>query len=973
MNKAVIISIITFLFSASLFSQESIDVTFQYQSSQNVVRAFVPGEFNNWGNNSSGVINQFDGSLMTYDDVNGFWYKTVALEIGGGTSTYNGKSGYAYKFHEHFNQSGTDWNWVSDPLNEISIGQNNDSYIEVTNPLIFQLGRNLGIADNESDYWVTVASKDSDSIDVAASNFYLNDELVGNFANNYETERQLFFIKDIGDYNLIDGTNKLKIVAVTQSGSTATDSLLFTFVGQPDYADKARPEGLKDGITYGEDGTSVTFSLFAPYKNRVFVFGDFTDWKIELDYQMFRDSVNADSTWFWLEVDGLTLGEEYGMQYFIDEEIVIYEPYAELILDEFADQFITESVYPNLKEFPTGKANNLVSVISPGKAEYEWEVIDFQKPDKENIIIYELLMRDFLEDHSYSSLIDTLDYLDRLGINAIELMPVNEFDGNINWGYSPASHIALDKYYGTSDKFKEFVDEAHKRGIAVILDVVLNHATDQNSFYKMYSGSSNPYFNIEPTHAYNVYNDFNHQYSGTQYYVKRMIEHWITEYKIDGFRWDLTKGFTQNCSFFDEGCTNAYQQDRVDILKKYADYQWDVDPDFYVIFEHLGTVQEESEWANYRINEDKGIMLWGKMNGPYNEATMGYLSNLSGVLSNSRGFAKKHLVGYMESHDEQWLMLKTRSYGACTNFPDGGNGCTTNPGEYNTRDLDTALGRQKLVGAFFFTLPGPKMMWQFGELGYGFGDNGEQCLKPGGDSDGDCAASVVGRTDPKPIRWDYWNNPDTQERVNLYKTWSALIKLRQSSPVFANPENELYALGNVVKRITLQHEDSDAIIIGNFDVVPKTSPVNFTKTGIWYNYFDGTEVTVNELNEQVALSPGEFKIFTTKQFETPEAGIIVSNKLEDKLETLLSFKLHHNYPNPFNPTTNITFDVAQTGSVSLEVYDMLGRKVADLVSDVKTAGTYTITFDASRLSSGVYFTRYKAGQTVQIQKMTLLK
>ena len=973
MKKVVIISILSFFFSASLFSQESINVTFQYIADQNVVRAFVPGEFNNWGNNNSGVISPSDGSLMTYDDVNGFWYKTIPLVIGGGTATNNGKSGYAYKFHEHFNQSGTDWNWVTDPLNEISIGNNNDSFIEVTNPLIFQLGRNLGIADTESDYWVTVASKDSDSIDVAASTFYINDELIGNFENNYETERQLFFIKDIGNYNLIDGTNTLKIIAVTQSGSTATDSLLFTFVGQPDYADKARPEGLKDGITYGEDGTSVTFSLFAPYKNRVFVFGDFTDWEIDLDYQMFRDSVNADSTWFWLEVDGLTPGEEYGMQYFIDEEIVIYEPYAELILDEFNDQFITESVYPNLKEFPTGKANNLVSVISPGKLDYEWEVTDFQKPDKENIVIYELLVRDFLEDHSYSSIIDTLDYLDRLGINAIELMPVNEFDGNINWGYSPASHIALDKYYGTSDKFKEFVDEAHKRGIAVILDVVMNHATDQNSFYKMYSGSSNPYFNIEPTHAYNVYNDFNHQYSGTQYYVKRMIEHWITEYKIDGFRWDLTKGFTQNCSFFDEGCTNEYQQDRVDILKKYADYQWDVDPDFYVIFEHLGTVQEESEWANYRINEGKGIMLWGKMNGPYNEATMGYSSNLSGVLSNSKGFTKKHLVGYMESHDEQWLMFKTRSYGACTNFPDGGNGCTTNPGEYNTRDLDTALGRQKLVGAFFFTLPGPKMMWQFGELGYGFGDNGEQCLKPGDDSDGDCAVSVAGRTDPKPIRWDYWDNPDTQERVNLYKTWSALIKLRQSSPVFTSPESELYALGNVVKRITLQHEDSDAIIIGNFDVVPKSTPVNYTKTGVWYNYFDGTEITVNELNAQVALSPGEFKIFTTKQFETPEAGIIVSNKLEDKLESPISFKLHHNYPNPFNPSTNITFDVAQTSAVSLEVFDMLGRKVAELVSDVKTAGTYTVSFDASSLSSGVYFARYQAGQTVQIQKMTLLK
>jgi pullulanase/glycogen debranching enzyme len=59
--------------------------------------------------------------------------------------------------------------------------------------------------------------------------------------------------------------------------------------------------------------------------------------------------------------------------------------------------------------------------------------------------------------------------------------------------------------------------------------------------------------------------------------VKRVIKQWIEEYKIDGFRWDLTKGFTQNCTS-DESCTNSYQQDRVDVLKKYADYSWSLDP-----------------------------------------------------------------------------------------------------------------------------------------------------------------------------------------------------------------------------------------------------------------------------------------------------------------------------------------------------------------------------------------------------------
>tara|TARA_R110000868_G_scaffold37111_10_gene131561 strand:- start:51258 stop:54167 length:2910 start_codon:yes stop_codon:yes gene_type:complete len=962
----------TFLILISIVplqAQETVNVTFQYEPNENALRAFVPGEFNMWGNNSSGFISPTDGSLMIKDEENGFWYKTIELQIGGGTATHNGKSGYAYKFHEQRNASGSEWEWFTDPLNEIAVGDNNDSFIEVTSPLIFQLGRNLGIADTNSDYWVTVASKDSDSIDVIASSIYLNDEFIGNFENNYEKERQLFFMKNIGNYNPVQGLNKLKIVAVTESEATTSDSLQFTFVGEPGYLDKVRPEGLKDGITYGEDGTSVSLSLFAPKKERAFVFGDFTDWKVELEYQMFRDSLNADSTWFWIEVEGLTAGEEYGFQYLIDGDLIIADPYSELLLDPFNDQYISESVFPNLKPYPEGKTTGLVGVLRPGKTPFEWSATNYNRPDKESLVIYELIIRDFIEDHSYATLIDTLDYLERLGVNAIELMPVNEFDGNTSWGYNPASHIALDKYYGSPEKFKEFVDESHKRGIAVILDVVLNHATGAHSLYKLYDLGSNPYFNTSPKHEFNVFNDFNHQYSGTQYYTKRMIEHWINEYKIDGFRWDLTKGFTQNCTGAANGCTGSYQQDRVDILKKYADYQWASDPNFYVIFEHLGGVQEESEWANYRINEGKGIMLWGNQNGAYNESTMGYVSNLSGVLSESKGFQKRHLVGYMESHDEQWLMFKNRSFGACENSPSGGDGCLTNPGSYNVRDLNTALDRQKIAGAFFFTLPGPKMLWQFGELGYGYGDDGEQCLN---DSN-DCPAFAPGRTDAKPIRWDYWNNPDSEERINLYKTWSALINLRGSSEAFTDPDLLTHSLNGEVKWIKMIHSDTDVAINGNFAVTSKFVDFTFPSTGVWYDFFTGESFDVGNGTISYNLLPGQFRIFTTKKFDAPEVGIVIPNENEDKIDTPTAFKLYQNYPNPFNPSTNITFDVAQTGSVSLAIYDMLGRKVSELVSNVKTAGTYSVYFDASGLSSGVYFARFQAGETVQIQKMTLLK
>ena len=115
------------------------------------------------------------------------------------------------------------------------------------------------------------------------------------------------------------------------------------------------------------------------------------------------------------------------------------------------------------------------------------------------------------------------------------------------------------------------------------------------------ASTENPYFNLEATHSYSLGNDFNHQSNLTQYYTQRVIKHWIENFKIDGVRWDLTKGFTQNCNAGDDNCTNSYQQDRVDVLKSYADYSWSLDPDHYVIFEHLGSDEEEKEQEKTKL------------------------------------------------------------------------------------------------------------------------------------------------------------------------------------------------------------------------------------------------------------------------------------------------------------------------------------------------------------------------------------
>ncbi len=175
---------------------------------------------------------------------------------------------------------------------------------------------------------------------------------------------------------------------------------------------------------------------------------------------------------WWITLNGLTPGQESIFQYLVDGNIRIADPYSVKISDG-DDQYINSSTYPNLIQYPYGKTGYPATVIQTNQAPYQWQVPNFQRPAKTDLVIYELLIRDFLSTHKYSTLDDTLNYLKSLGVNAIELMPVTEFEGNESWGYNLSFHFAADKYYGPAVDLKSFIDKAHEMGFAVIIDMVL--------------------------------------------------------------------------------------------------------------------------------------------------------------------------------------------------------------------------------------------------------------------------------------------------------------------------------------------------------------------------------------------------------------------------------------------------------------------------------------------------------------------
>jgi 1,4-alpha-glucan branching enzyme len=273
--------------------------------------------------------------------------------------------------------------------------------------------------------------------------------------------------------NFSAGAHNIKAVGVDTSG--VKDSTTFMMFCNPAINYLPLPNGLKPGLNY-TGPTTATLALFAPHKSFIYVIGDFNDWKVDTNYIMNCDSVSSDSVIWWINLKSLSPGTEYAFQYLADGQIRTGDPYSEKILDPWNDPSIPTSTYPNLKPYPTGKTSSIVSILQTAQSGYPWQVPNFQKPPKGNLIVYELLVRDFSAQRNYQFLIDTLLYLKYLGVNAIELMPIMEFTGNISWGYNPIYHTAVDKYYGTANKLKEFIDLCHQNGIAVILDMVLNQA-----------------------------------------------------------------------------------------------------------------------------------------------------------------------------------------------------------------------------------------------------------------------------------------------------------------------------------------------------------------------------------------------------------------------------------------------------------------------------------------------------------------
>jgi glycosidase len=707
---------------------------------------------------------------------------------------------------------------------------------------------------------------------------------------------------------------------------------------------EALPDGIRDGINYMND-TTVVFCLYAPEKQYVFAWGDHSNWELSEDIYMKQ---TPDGDRYWVEITGLEPQRPYIFQYFIngDPTQLVGDMYCEQVSDPWDDQYINPETYPNLPPYPDGKTVFLASVFQTAQDDYQWQVENFTPPKKEDLVIYELLIRDFVEKHDYNTLIDTLDYLNRLGVNAIELMPFNEFGGNSSWGYNPNYYFAPDKYYGPRNTLKAFIDACHSRGIAVFMDMVLNHSYGA-PFLQMYydqehnrPAANSPWYNQESNFPYADANwgyDFNHESLATQALVDSINSYWMSKYKIDGFRFDFTKGFSNTIHGPEDPWGSNYDADRVRLLKRMTDEIWERNPDAVVIFEHLANNNEEKELADY------GILMWGNMNSAYNEATMGYNENgksdFSWISYQKRNWNEPNVVGYMESHDEERLMYKNLAYG-------------NSSGDYNITELNTALNRQALAANFFFTIPGPKMIWQFGERGYDYTIN----YNPWDPDANDC------RLCEKPPRWDYMDN---WHRRNLWYTYASLIDLKKNLDVFETDDFELDVRW-AMKKIKLTSPEMSVVVLGNFHTGEAEIDPDFYFTGTWYDYWTGDSIVVSDVNEKIMLQAGVYRLYTNKKLTTPAFVDVEEHIIDNQF-----IKLGLN-PNPAKTQLYVIIENdRQLSDADIYFYDMIGKKVKELKNVQLSNGLNQITADVKSLKPGIYFVRVELGSQSIVEKLII--
>ena len=897
------------LLIGQLLSQ-SLDVTFRYVThpGEEFIRIFVPGTMppadnEDWGPNSNGVISPNAPSLMNYDEAIDAYKRTYSLNIG---------SQHLYKIHYHYNESGTDWQWISDPLNpNITTDGYDNSILNCTDPLFFQPVRHMN---------------DDGMVDAMSVGIFTNDSINGleyiagsdsSDGMEYLSADNIFYVGFTPPKSIFEAYNITAII----------NEIEYVLLDFPTISVEVEP--LPENVKLGPNwiNNEMILAVYAPAQPvmQVIVTAPGETGEVSNAIVMKRDSEQSDI--WWTELD-LSFGQ-YEYEYLLINGSRLPDPFT--------------------RRLSNGKTRVEIGAGGVSTADdYNWQSNDYIRSSLDTLIIYELHVDDFAAQGSgqgtFHDVIIRLDHLRELGINAIELMPITEFPGGRSWGYNPEIMSSVEGTYGTPENFKQLVDEAHSRNMAVILDLVWNHATSSTPLWQIQPNNDlNPYFknsnDLNPNENEGTWGmlDFDHFNEKTIEYINEVHRIWLEEYRIDGFRFDATRfvGWDLNQPQYGlPAWTSAIDE---------------LDSNVYQIAEHLPS----DPWL---VNNTKLTSSW---HDSFHDRLIDHIFSSIGTMTAMRQIIGLYeysnwgtpyadltqSVKYMVSHDEQSLIQEMV--------------------EFDGVSLSQAREIDKFYASLLFTAQGIPMIWQGQEFGFQSG-----WLDNNGNGNWD-----EEKLSYRPVDWSLLDSEEGQSHLNHY---SRLARFRKTNPAFS--KGTFYDLWRYdAERVIVYgykdesegNSDDQVVVIANFSSSNRTvNDVPFLSAGNWYNVTDpGNDLYTADGNYGEYLIPSNSAVVYSKN--QYQLGVDTPSFIPGKFQTLSA------YPNPFNPSITLQLElrnITQTNmNAEVSIYDINGRFIQTLLESSIESGVHQITWHPQNISSGIYIVSLRTEMGIKNQKILYLK